>query len=372
MSGPLKILHLEDNIYDSELIYHELKKSHLSFIPKVVSDKTAFISSISEFKPDLILSDHTLPQFNSVEALDIYKENNLDIPFILVTGTVSEEFAVSSIHRGADDYILKGNLTRLPSAIENALRKREAERQKKMALETLNAQNIDLSRINKELDHLVYSASHDLRSPLTSILGLLYILNVEKDPDKIKQYLNLIGKSVKKLDAIIKDIITYSRNTRREITVENINLDLMIRESFQELDHLHEGDEISLELKVDEDVPFFSDKDRLKIVLCNLFSNAVIFRKNTEPFIKANAAVRSQTVTIVVEDNGEGIPAKHIDKVFDMFYRGSEKSIGSGMGLYIVKEYLRKLNGSVRVESKEGKGTTFTVEIPNYYAKTND
>lgn len=369
MDKHLKILMLEDIAYDAELLERELKKSGLEFTSKVVKNKTDFVNSLTEFKPDVILSDHTLPQFNSREALKLYKDHCLKCPFILVTGTVSEEFAVSSIHEGADDYILKGNLTRLPSAIENALKKREAEKEKEFVLETLKAQNIELSRVNKELDHLVYSASHDLRSPLTSILGLLYILNVEKDEAKQKHYLQLIEKSVKKLDSIIKDIITYSRNARRDININKVDVKGLVQETFNTLKTLDDKVEFDFKLNVKEEVPLFSDKERLAIIINNILSNALTYRDTENPVVAVDVKINQENAIFSFKDNGPGIPAKHLDKIFDMFYRATDKSTGSGLGLYIVKEYLRKLNGKVKVESEEGKGTTFTFSVPNKYEK---
>ena len=115
----LKILILEDSPYDVELIQYELKKGGIDFVSHIVETKNSFIDALNVFKPDVIISDHTLPQFSSIEALEIYRSSGVGAPFILVTGTVSEEFAAKSILNGASDYILKSNLTRLPNAITN-------------------------------------------------------------------------------------------------------------------------------------------------------------------------------------------------------------------------------------------------------------
>ena len=130
MKGTLKILSLEDQEDDFYLIVHALRKSGMDFEARRVDSKEDFSNALDEFGADLILCDHSLPQFNSNEALRIFHQRKLQIPFILVTGAVSEEFAVSSLKHGADDYVLKSNLTRLPNVIENALKQKEAERQK--------------------------------------------------------------------------------------------------------------------------------------------------------------------------------------------------------------------------------------------------
>jgi len=126
----IKILMVEDNSSDAELIQLHLRENKLNFTAKVVESKTAYIKALTEFAPDIILSDHRLPQFDSFEALKILKEKNSNVPLILVTGTISEDIAVKMIKEGADNYILKDNLTRLPNAIAAAMKNKKAEDEK--------------------------------------------------------------------------------------------------------------------------------------------------------------------------------------------------------------------------------------------------
>jgi PAS domain S-box-containing protein len=133
----LKILHLEDSAADADIVNHALKRSGLDFTVKVVAERADFENALSEFGPDVVISDHSLHQFDSSEALRIFKSRKLNIPFILVTGTVSEEFAVNILKNGADDYLLKDKLTRLPHALRSAIREKAAEREKEIANESL-------------------------------------------------------------------------------------------------------------------------------------------------------------------------------------------------------------------------------------------
>lgn len=132
MEKQLRILLLEDNPADVKLLQRELKKSGLVYECIVVDSRVEFLKMIIEFDPDIILSDHSLPGFNSLEALQIIKDGGYYIPFILVTGTVSEDFAVKCMLNGADDYILKGNLIRLPAAIANCISKKEMLHEKRL------------------------------------------------------------------------------------------------------------------------------------------------------------------------------------------------------------------------------------------------
>src|SRR5215831_8555470 len=133
MNEKLKILHLEDLATDAEMIERQLKKANLNFELQVVSDKEAFINALQKFRPDVILSDHSLPSFDSQEALSILKQKGFNLPFILVTATVSEEYAVNIMKEGACDYILKDRLQRLPSAIQSAISKYKLELEQKKA-----------------------------------------------------------------------------------------------------------------------------------------------------------------------------------------------------------------------------------------------
>ncbi|MEX1240287.1 MAG: PAS domain-containing protein [Cyclobacteriaceae bacterium] len=154
MDNQLKILILEDSPEDLDLIERELKRGSINFTSRVVKKKDEYEQALHEFRPDVILSDHSLPQFNSIEAMQIWKEyqaaNNLTVPFILITGSVSEEFAVQSIKAGADDYILKDRLKRLPSSIQSALDKVRLEKEKR----NFTAELISQSALMKEAEHL--------------------------------------------------------------------------------------------------------------------------------------------------------------------------------------------------------------------------
>ncbi|MBI3787051.1 MAG: PAS domain S-box protein [Ignavibacteriales bacterium] len=129
----LRILLLEDNLTDAELIVQEVLNAGFSFIEKRVDIREKFISEIKNFAPDIILADYSLPQFSALEAFEILQELHSDIPVILVTGTQSEEVAVECMKQGAEDYILKQSLTRLPSAINKALEKKAMQHEKEQA-----------------------------------------------------------------------------------------------------------------------------------------------------------------------------------------------------------------------------------------------
>lgn len=363
----LKILCLEDDDIDFEIINMQLIKSKMEVNAKMVDTRENFLHELDAFQPDVILSDHSLPTFNSIEALTICRAKKLHIPFILVTGAVSDEFAVSCIKRGADDYVLKSNLGRLPSAIRNALKHKATEEAKQMAVNLLATQNIELTKINKELDSLVYSVSHNLRAPLMSVLGLINLAKLETSADTIHLYHEMMEESVHKLDGTLKEILDYARNARLEPEIEKIDFKEIIKETLDKMRFMAGVDNIQVHVTVNDQHPFFSDKYRISVILNNLISNAIKYfdEKKENSFFNIAVMVGEEKAMLEFQDNGIGIDEASVSKIFDMFFRATNKTDGSGLGLYIVKEAVNKLRGDIQIESSLGKGTTFKINIPN-------
>ncbi len=365
----MKILMLEDVEDDAGLIVRSIKKGGINFEMKRVDTREEFIDAIRHFHPDVILSDHSLPQFNSIEALKICRRVNLPAPFILVTGTVSEEFAVSCLKQGADDYVLKSNLTRLPSAIENALAQRELKTQRIKADAALRNQNEQLVKINRELDSFVYSVSHNLRAPLMSVLGLLNIVKKEDEQhnNQYARYFEMMKQSILKLDETLKEILDYSRNARNELQLGVVDLHALIEDGFERLKYLEGSDQLTKEVNIESDCAFVSDAGRLAIVVNNLISNAIKYRdENKNCFLRIKASVTVTHATIIFEDNGIGINPDLQEKVFNMFFRATERSEGAGLGLYIVKEAVDKMGGTIEMKSTFGQGTQFLMRVINH------
>lgn len=361
----LKILMLEDNPEDAFLIERVLRKDNMVFVAERVDTREEFCESIDRFQPDVVLSDHGLPRFNSREALKISMKQRAAAPFILVTGTMSDEIAISCLREGADDYILKGNLSRLPSAIRRAIKERRLERLKREARYALRKQNIELVKVNSELDKFVYSVSHNLRGPLASVMGLLNI--AESKAGSVEEIHSMIRQSVMRLDETLKEIIDYSNNARSEIEAQEVNWKAISGTSLEKLQYLPNAGDITSTFDDSEaKFPFYSDHARLSLIFNSLYSNSILYcTLASKPVIHTKITVAYDMVIITVTDNGIGITDSCLPHVFNMFYRASERSSGAGLGLYITKETVKKLGGNIHVESKVNEGTTVTVTLPN-------
>jgi signal transduction histidine kinase len=367
MSNSLRILCLEDEEEDFEIINHFLEMGGIRFISKRVDSKPEYIKEINEFVPDVILSDHGLPQFNSLEALQICLQQPRIIPFILVTGAVSEEFAVDCLKHGAEDYVLKSNLSKLSRSLRNAIKHKELERAKQEAAALLEEQNKDLVKINSELDSFVYSVSHNLRAPLMSVLGLINLTKYEDNLETIRDYHGKMERVINDLDQTLKEILDYSRNSRQDLQLERVDLKKAIQENLDKLKYMPGFDRLEVLVKIDRTTLFLTDRYRLSVILNNLISNAIKYQDPTKErsFLKIEGTVRQDEVILTFSDNGIGIAEELAPKVFNMFFRATVKSEGSGLGLYIVKEAVERLHGKITLTSEAGKGSRFEIVLKN-------
>lgn len=239
----------------------------------------------------------------------------------------------------------------------------------KKSQELLSVKNQELEKANKELDSIIYSAAHDLRAPLTSVLGLVDLSTDENEVDVLQHHIEMIGRSVTKLDGFVTDIVLYSRNTRAELKFSDVNLKEVIEEIFEQHAFIKNAKQISqiFDLKVNNAEAFCTDFFRLNVIFNNLIGNAIRYHdlKKEAPTIKVVAEINEKMAVIKVIDNGFGIDKKFQNRVFEMFFRASNASAGTGLGLYIVKEAVKKIGGKISLQSEIGKGTTFEVHIPN-------
>lgn len=230
----------------------------------------------------------------------------------------------------------------------------------------LEKQNAELTKINRELDNLVYSISHQVRSPISSLMGLVNVAKID-DIENALGYLNMMQKSLGKLDATVHTINEYSKNSRLRLIKGKINFTDLVKEIFIDLGYSRIPDGVRIETKIIEKVPFYSDSERIRVIFSNLLSNAFKFSdlEKAESVISVVVKTDSKSSHIKVTDNGEGIHESLLPRIFDMFYRAANDSRGAGLGLYVVKEVVNKLEGKIKVNSKPGEGTSIEIEIPN-------
>jgi PAS domain S-box-containing protein len=230
----------------------------------------------------------------------------------------------------------------------------------------------ELVKTNFELDSFVYRSSHDLKAPLRSVLGLVSLMRMDKSEENLTDCVERMEKTINRLDLFISDLTNYSRNARLEIQKQDIDLEGLIYNTLDNLKYLDPLKKISVDLKIDKRASFFSDKHRIEVVLQNILSNSIKYQKSSssKPFIKVIGRITDHSAQIEIRDNGIGIKKEYQNGIFNMFYRATERSEGSGLGLYIVKQAVDKLQGNVTFESEEDKGTTFKITFRNLKEST--
>ncbi len=366
LNDPLNILLVGDGKEDRELISKrfELYGNMRLWAAESLEEARTILS---QSNPDLAIVDYEMPDGKGIDILKAKRRKKY--PVVLMTDRDDEDKAVNALKSGAFEYIIKSSdtLHNLPRIAERAFLKWEQVNHRKKSEEKLKRQYEQLQKINKELDHLVYSTAHDLRGPLLSVLGLINISRGESAGPSQLKYLDMMEKCIKKLDEHVVNISNYSKNNRLELKVTEVNPNRMISEVIQNHSFLENFSRIRMDIKIQNTYPLYTDESRLRTILGNLVFNAINYHDydQKDPFIMIHFIVGKNKYQIDITDNGRGIAPFHLDKIFEMFYRGTEASQGSGLGLYIVKETVNKLKGKIRVRSFLKTGSRFTVVIPN-------
>jgi signal transduction histidine kinase len=219
---------------------------------------------------------------------------------------------------------------------------------------------------NEQMDQVIYKTTHDLKAPIVSALALTTLAEEAVVEDKNK-YIELIRRSLVKLDTFINEMNSFFRSEKLALRRELIDFDMLIKDELENLNSalLNSRVQISVEKKGSGD--FYSDSIRVKTILTNLLSNAIKYSdlKKRVPFIRILVLINEEFCELCVVDNGIGIEPQYQDKIFDLFFRATDQSQGTGLGLFIVRDTVQKLKGTIHVVSTLGEGSTFKVRIPN-------
>ncbi len=237
----------------------------------------------------------------------------------------------------------------------------------------LKTQNEELTQLNQELDRFIYHTSHDLRSPLTSVSGLIEIIESSKEED-VQEYLNHMKFCIEQLDHTIVEIIHFYKNRSSEVKFSRIELGPFATVIYDQNKFHPLAKEIEFSIEMEDSFSVNSDSYRLNIILSNLIANSIKYRdaKKEHSRIVIKGYEQGSNWVIEVEDNGIGIAKKHVDRIFEMFYRASDHSTGSGIGLYIVTESIKKIGGEISVSSSEGVGSVFRIILPMVKVKLEE
>jgi signal transduction histidine kinase len=310
----------------------------------------------------VIISDQRMPDMTGVEFFEHILLKHPDPVRILLTGYSDISVVIKAINKGQIfRYIEKPwDQHRIVEAVEGAYKHYWVSSQLKL-------KNQELEKMNEELSRFVYSASHDLKAPVKTMLGLLFLskdLTEEKEETTAR-----VVKSIRQLDNVINSITDFYKNHNFTVNLTKIDFKLLMEEAIISVKNSTATpfDDVEIAIDIVEEQPFVSDSFRVALVLNNLLSNAIKYQKLDGKNKKVSVSIVSdkRNTRIVMEDNGIGIAEAYKDKIYNMFYRASTQNTGSGIGLYIAKETVEKLNGSITLDTKENIGTKFEIVLPN-------
>ncbi len=407
MGTPLRLLIVEDSPDDADLVVRELHRGGYDPVPRRVETATAMLVALEEGEWDVIIADYSMPNFSASAALRLMQQKGLDLPFIVVSGSIGEETAVAMMKAGAHDYLMKNDLRRLPSAIEREVReaflrrdrrraheelvrardeleKRVAERTRSLSqtVEALHREAADRNRAEHELErtrqelhaqmksNFVALAAHQLKTPVGILNG--YIQNMLSEltgplTPKQKEYLKEMLAVSSQNFRLISDLLNVSQ-IEHGVTakLESIPLREVVEFAAREYRKSIENKRLHLEIK--EETPelrVFADRDKLIQSLANVLHNAIKFTD------KGTISIRTRQEegfgVIEVADTGRGMPDEVLRRVFsrEMMFSGPPVAGGgTGLGMYISHEFMRAQHGGIYASSKPGSGSCFTLRIP--------
>jgi signal transduction histidine kinase len=418
MDKTIHILFVEDNEGDVLLEINELANSGYKVVFERVETAEDFKNALDEKKWDCIISDYSMPNFSGLDALAELKKSEIDIPFILVSGVIGEETAVTAMKAGSHDYIMKSKLNRLIPAIERELREAEVRRQKQLVVKALEeseqnlkkqisdyqALNVEYLALNEELkkslsriqnmnadllisknkavesDRLksafLATMNHELRTPLNHILGFSDLILSGATSEDVIDYVKKIQDSGKSLLSIIEDIFELALVEQADIKIrrQTFSLKNLFTENETYFDNIlrssGKDEQIKLVFKPDNKYLsgfIISDRSKINQVLINLFKNAVKFTDHGKIEFGFKM-LENRRLRFYIKDTGIGIPSDKQNIIFDWFRQGDDSHSrqygGIGIGLAISLKIARVLNGELTVESEPGVGSTLFFTFP--------
>lgn len=323
------------------------------------------------FTPDsiMLISHQTA---SSENAVYIFADQDF-IPNHLPEMKIFLEATIQILGHKLDKHYLHGELKKINLNLEKMVSDRTAELWNtnnllRSEIEERKKTADRLKQMNEKLNNFVYRVSHDLRAPITSVEGLITVIKFERQAhsDKVDEYINILEERIHSLDRFIRDILSHSRISNSEIQLEKIQFKLIVKECFDELNYMENHDKVEKKMRI-QGSDFVNDRVRIYEIFRNLISNAIKYtdpKKNKNKILITIKTDRKITA-IDIQDTGIGIDKKVLPRIFEMFFRGHQQSKGTGIGLYIVKEAVKKLKGHLKVVSTPGKGTQFSIQIPN-------
>lgn len=358
MSDKIHVLYIDDEDNNLKSFRAALRRDFRIF---TAIDAEEGLRIVQEEEVHVVIADQRMPGMTGTEFFERMVKINPDPIRILLTGYSDIASVIDAINKGeVYRFIDKPwNIEQIKNSIKNAADIYFMRRE-------LKEKNLKLQKLHSEMNQFVYSLSHELRGPLMSISGVSKLAKMEVSEPNVLEYFEMIDSATGKLDDFIYKMLDFYRSTKIDHKITEIDFQDIVnqqmtayREKF-DLTHFH------IEIQVNQQHVFYSDDAKIRVILNNLFSNAVQFQKDHsgQKRISLTVDVIEDTAVIVLEDNGIGIEERFREEVFNLFARATQKNVGTGLGLYMVKEAVEQMGGKINLDSELNEGTTMTVTLP--------
>ena len=363
----LRVLLVEDDPAERDLFLRELGKGEYEIIADVAGTADEFLQRIRTNRPDVVLADYNLGQWRGTEALEILRQEGLDIPLILVSGALGDVTAVECIKQGVTDYVLKDSLARLSVALRGALKDKDARAERKRAQESLAEKVAELARSNADLEQFAYVASHDLQEPLRMVSAYTQLLSERyrgRLDDQADKYIDYAIDGATRMQSLIQDLLAFSRVGRQENALAVTDCNRLAESAMENLRAAILESEAVVTLGP---LPrLMANGSQLLQVFQNLIGNALKFHGSQSPVIAISACQQGAEWVFSVADNGIGISAEYAENVFIIFNRLHTRTEypGNGIGLAICKKIVERHGGKIQARPHAGGGTIFNFTMP--------
>jgi len=360
MSEKIKILYVDDEPDNLVGFKASLRMDYHILTAVNIPQAMSCLSNHPDIK--VIFCDQRMPGTTGVEFFENIRISHPLPVRILLTAYTDVESIIDAINKGNIFRYVKKPWTEpdIISAIDEAAKFY-------MANSMLTVKNEELQKAYNELNKFAYSVSHDIRGPLSGILGAINIAREIDDVEEMREMLYLMEKSLKKLDTYIISMHDYYSLQRGELKITDIDFKAVLDELKPLYNVISKTNNVEFNISIQQDEVFRSDAVPLKLIFNNLLSNAFKYqdKKRANKSVDVSIEVKKSQATIYIKDTGIGILGTHIGEIFNLFYRANSQEVGSGFGLYNVKSALLKLNGQIEVNSVMHQGTTFKITIPS-------